>query len=658
MPVTVMRRHATAVTKSSGFDGEGDSVTHDDPHHRPHSSGTVPLAIGALGIVYGDLGTSPLYSIREAFVNEHHRLEVNELNVLGAMSIVLWTLVLIIAIKYVLLVMRADNKGEGGILALTALVTAGAGSADDRRRSSRPLVVLGLFGTALLFGDGMITPAISVLSAVEGGELVSSGLHRFVVPLSVVILVGLFAIQRFGTALVGRVFGPVMITWFATMAVLGVWSISRSPEVFAAISPTHAVRYFTTNTTKAFLSMGSLFLVVTGGEALYADMGHFGRRPISWGFYAVVLPSLLATYLGIGGLLLRDPAAIESPFFLLAPDALQLPLVILATAATIIASQALISGVFSLTYQGIQLGYIPRMRVVNTSSAARGQIYLPFVNWCLMAACVGLVLAFGSSASLAAAFGLSVTGTMFITTVLFAVYAARHWNWPPAVVWAIAAAILVVEGSFLVANAFKIPEGGWFPLVVGLVVFTLLTTWKTGRALVGARLRVDRICLDRLAESLGRQGSHAVHRIDGNAVYLFSQPGLVPPSLLANMRANGTLHREVHVVSVVTADDPIVVPARRLEMVDHGAGLRHVVLRYGFMERTPVAADLALHASIDPSLAYYFLGRESVLATEREGMMRWRERLFALMNRNAADVASYFELPADRVVEIGTRVDV
>ena len=628
-----------------------------DRHTSAHPGGTVALAVGALGIVYGDLGTSPLYSIREAFVNEHHALAVDEVNVLGAMSIVLWTLVVIIAVKYVLLVMRADNHGEGGILALTALVTAGPGDPERRRRASRPLVILGLFGTALLFGDGMITPAISVLSAVEGGELVTSSLHRWVVPLSIVILVGLFAIQRFGTGTVGKVFGPVMIAWFGTMAVLGVWSIARSPEVFAAVNPVHAVRYFTTNTTKAFLSMGSLFLVVTGGEALYADMGHFGRRPISFGFYLVVLPALLTTYLGIGGLLLRDPSAIESPFFLLAPDALQLPLVVLATAATIIASQALISGVFSLTYQGIQLGYIPRMRVVNTSPSARGQIYLPFVNWCLMIACVSLVLSFGSSAALAAAFGLSVTGTMFITTVLFAVYAARHWSWPPALVWSLAVVIMVVEGSFLVANAFKIPEGGWFPLVVGLVVFTLLTTWKTGRMLVSARLRADRMTLDRLASSLSSATTNPTTRTPGTAVYLFSQRGLVPPSLLANMRANGSLHAAVYVVSVVTGDTPTVLPARRIDLVDHGAGLHEVVLHYGFMERTPVAVDLQLHAAIDPDRTYYFLGRESVMATEREGMAIWRERLFALMNRNAADVASYFELPIDRVIEVGSRVD-
>jgi KUP system potassium uptake protein len=626
--------------------------------HLRHQVGTFSLALGALGIVYGDLGTSPLYSIREAFENEHHRLAVDRVNVLGAISIIVWTLIIIIAVKYVALVMRADNHGEGGILALTALVTSGNDADDTRRRSNRPLVILGLFGTALLFGDGMITPAISVLSAVEGAELVRPGLHSFVVPISLVILVGLFAIQRFGTGSVGKVFGPVMLTWFAVMALLGVWSISRTPDILASVNPVHAVRYFTTNSTKAFLSMGSLFLVVTGGEALYADMGHFGRKPITLGWFSLVMPALLITYLGIGALLLRDPAAIESPFFLLAPDSLRLPMVLLATAATIIASQALISGVFSITYQAMQLGYSPRTKVVNTSSASKGQIYLPFVNWCLMLACLGLVVAFGSSAAMAAAFGLSVTGTMFITTILFAAYAQMHWGWSRLAVWTVAGLILIIEGAFLLANMFKIPEGGWFPLVVGAAIFTMLTTWKTGRSLVHARLRVSRTTLERFASNICAQPESALRRVDGTAVYFFSQRGLVPPSMVANMGANGSLHTSVVVVTVVTDDRPVVLPARRLERVAHQGGLTEVVLHYGFMERTPVARDLELHLSIDPVCSYYFLGRETVQSSDRDGMARWREHLFALMNRNAADVGAYFELPPERTIEIGSRIDI
>ena len=640
---------------------KGSSERHDPtvpgaPEHLGRHAGTVALTLGALGIVYGDLCTSPLYSIREAFKNQHHRLAVERVNVLGAISIIVWTLVIIIAVKYVLLVMRADNHGEGGILALTALVTSGSDPADDRRRSSRPLVILGLFGTGLLFGDGMITPAISVMSAVEGAVLVHPGIDRAVVPISLAILVGLFAVQRFGTGKVGRVFGPIMLLWFGVMAVLGVWSIVRTPDVLNAINPIHAVRYFTTNTSKGFLSIGSLFLVLTGGEALYADMGHFGRKPITLGFFGLVMPSLLVTYLGIGGLLLRDPTAIESPFFLLAPSSLRLPMVLLATVATIIASQALISGVFSITYQAIQLGYAPRTRVIYTSSTSHGQIYLPFVNWALMIACLGLVIAFGSSASMAAAFGLSVIGTMFITTILFAAYARMHWGWSRVVVWSLAGFILLIEGAFLLANMFKIPEGGWFPLVVGVVIFSFLTTWKTGRSLVNARRRVSRTTLDRLAANIGEQPEPALRRVDGSCVYFYSQQGLVPPSMIANMRANGLLHSSVYVVTVKTDDQPMVLPARRVEVVKHLGGISEVVLHYGFMERTPVARDLELHLSIDPLSTYYFLGRETVQSSKRQGMAPWREHLFALMNRNAADVGAYFELPPDRTIEIGSRV--
>ena len=619
------------------------------------------LSIGALGIVYGDLGTSPLYSIREAFVNEHHRLAVDRGNVLGAMSIIVWTLVIIITVKYVLLVMRADNHGEGGILALTSIATSGSSPARSRRgrrRSTPPLVMLGLFGTALLFGDGMITPAISVLSAVEGAELINPGFESAVVPLSVAILIGLFAIQRFGTGTVGKVFGPVMLGWFVMMAVFGTISLARTPEVLQAVNPINAVRYFQANTTKGFLSMGSLFLVVTGGEALYADMGHFGRRPIAIGWTSVVLPSLMVTYLGIGALLLRQPDAVESPFFRLAPTSLRVPVVVIATIATIIASQALISGVFSITYQAIQLGYAPRSKVVYTSPTARGQIFIPVINWALMFACVGLVIAFRSSAALAAAFGLSVTGTMFFTTILFAVYARRTWRWPALAVWSLGGVILVIEGSFLAANIFKIPEGGWFPLLIGVIVFTLFTTWKTGRALVSERMRAHNMTVTRLADNLTRPDHEHVSRVDGVAVYLCSQAGIVPGCLLTNMAANGSLHRQVYVVTVVTADSPTVLAAERVSTTEHQCGLVAVVLRYGFMEKTLVADDLNKHLYVDPRSTYYFLGREHVRSSGRVGMARWREVLFSVMNNNAGDVGAFFHLPEDRVVEVGNRVDI
>ncbi|QXC59897.1 potassium transporter Kup [Aquihabitans sp. G128] len=634
----------------------GHGADHGGHGHASQGS-IVALAVGALGVVFGDLGTSPLYAIRETFESHHHRLAVDEVNVLGAISIALWTLVVIIAVKYVLLVMRADNHGEGGILALTALVSP-AGSTDRRAPVARTgaLVLLGLFGTALLFGDGMITPAISVLSAVEGVKVVQPDLESWVLPAAIAIIVGLFAIQRFGTGLVGKVFGPVMVLWFGTMAVLGTASMLRNPEILQAFNPVHGVRYFTTNTTKGFLSMGSLFLVVTGGEALYADMGHFGRRPIKVSWFSMVLPSLVLVYLGIGALLLRDPHAIESPFFLLAPEGLRIPLVVLATLATVIASQALISGVFSITVQAVQLGYAPRVRIVNTSSKAQGQIYVPGINWLLMVACIGLIVGFGSSARLAAAFGLSVTGTMFITTILFAVYAERHFGWNRVLVWTAAGLILVVEGAFLAANLFKIPDGGWFPLVVGVVVLTVLTTWKTGRRLVHERLRSG-TPLETFVAGLARGRSKSVVRVDGTAVFLYSDPGSTPPALLAHVRSSGALHRDVYVVAVETASSPMVPASQRESVTDVGGGVRQVTLRYGFMEEVQVATDLESHLRIEPARTDYFLGRETIRSTDRPGMARWREHLFAVLARNASDVAAHYHLPDDRVVEIGQRLE-
>ncbi len=619
------------------------------------------LVVGALGVVYGDLGTSPLYSIREAFESPTHRLEVDRLNVFGAVSIIVWTLALIVAVKYVLLVLRADNNGEGGILVLTELVSGRSGRSRPGSGSKLPrigvsgLVFLGLFGTALLFGDGMITPAISVLSAVEGVTLIRPGLKSLVVPISVLILVILFAIQRFGTGRVGRIFGPIMVVWFGVLAVFGVVSVARTPDILRAVNPAHAVRYFVENGRKGFLSMGSLFLVVTGGEALYADMGHFGRRPIRIGWFNVVMPALLATYFGIGALLLREPDAIRSPFFLLAPGPLRLPLILLATAATVIASQALISGVFSLTSQAVQLGYAPRTRIVYTSPTARGQIYVPLVNWGLMIACVGLVVAFGSSARLAAAFGLSVTGTMFITTILFAIHAWKNLRWNPFVVAIVAGVVLFVEGAFLAANAFKFMDGGWFPIVIGVIVVVLFTTWKTGRSLVAAQIAATRTPLADYVSSLvdGR-----IVRVPGTSVFLYSQRLTTPPSLAALVRTTRTLHDLVYVVGVEVNETPRVVSSQRVVCETVGNGVFRVTLNYGFMEETTVAADLESHLQIQPGSTDYILGRESIIATRHPGMARWREVLYSLMVRNASDVATSFHLPTERVFEVGTRVEI
>jgi KUP system potassium uptake protein len=623
--------------------------------------GASALVVGALGVVYGDLGTSPLYSIREAFESPSHRLEVDRLNVFGAISIIVWTLTLIVAVKYVLLVLRADNNGEGGILVLTALVSGrpSNGRPDGGSKPSRigvsGLVFLGLFGTALLFGDGMITPAISVLSAVEGVTLIRPGLRSVVVPISVLILVILFVIQRFGTGRVGRIFGPIMVLWFGVLTVLGVVSVVRTPEILSAANPVHAARYFADNGVKGFLSMGSLFLVVTGGEALYADMGHFGRRPIRQGWFVIVMPALFATYFGIGALLLREPQAIRSPFFLLAPSPLRLPLIVLATAATVIASQALISGVFSLTSQAVRLGYAPRTNIVYTSSTARGQIYVPVVNWGLMIACVGLVVAFGSSARLAAAFGLSVTGTMFITTILFAVHSRKNLGWNPIAIALLAGVVLFVEGAFLAANAFKFVDGGWFPLAVGVLVVLLFTTWKAGRSLVAAQIAATRTPLSTYVAGLepGR-----VVRVPGIAVFLYSQRLTTPPSLAALVRTTRALHDVVYVVRITVDETPRVDPSQRVVCVPVGNGVFSVTIHYGFMDETTVAADLEKQLEITPASTDYILGRESIIATGRPGMARWREVLYSLMVRNASDVATSFHLPTERVFEVGTRVEI
>ncbi len=621
------------------------------PERRGH---VLPLAFSALGIVYGDIGTSPLYALREAFEGHGHEMAVSEGRVLGLLSLIIWSLILLIAVKYIGFVMRADNDGEGGILALTALLPRGTWG------GRRVLVLCGLFGAALLYGDGMITPAISVLSAVEGTHELTHDLDDLVVPIAVAIVVGLFAIQRRGTAAVARLFGPVMAVWFVVIAILGLRQISANPDVLEAINPVHAVQFLAENGLTGFLSLGSVFLVVTGGEALYADMGHFGRRPIKYGWFLVVFPALVINYLGQGALLLSDPDAIESPFFRLAPTWSTLPLVLLATLATVIASQALISGVFSLTMQASQLGYVPRIKVRHTSSTASGQVYIAGVNWALMVACVALIVGFGSSAALAAAYGVAVTSTMVITTVLFFVVLRRIWGWSALRAGALCAAFLVIEAAFLTANLAKVPAGGWFPLVVGAVVFTLMTTWSTGRSLVGQRIQQAKVPLDTFANSL-RHSPEPPRPTPGTAVYLYSIPDMTPPALLANIRHNDVLHDQVVVLSIVTEDTPRVLPARRSQVLHVDGGMWQVVLHYGFMEEPNVPQGLgegtASRLGIDTAIASYFLGAESLVVTHRPGMAMWRDRLFTLLSRNATSAATYFGLPPDRTVTLGQSIE-
>ena len=636
----------------------------------------VALTIGSLGVVYGDIGTSPIYAIREALghgshvlvtgangTKGHPSIPFNPTVIYGALSIVFWALVIIISVKYLFFVMRADNHGEGGILALTALLPHK--SKDNEPRSgiaaqaagSGLLLLLGLFGTALLYGDGMITPAISVLSAVEGLQIYSDAFEPYVVPIAIGIIVGIFAVQRWGTGRVGQVFGPIMIVWFITLAVLGTRNIIQTPEVLKSLNPMWGVRYFQANPWKGFLSMGSLFLVVTGGEALYADMGHFGRRPIMFGWFGVVLPALVLNYFGQGAQILQDRGEyLEQAFFRMAPTWALLPLVILATVATIIASQALISGAFSLTQQAVNLGYSPRVEIRHTSKTERGQIYIPQINWALMVSCVLLVLGFRTSSNLAAAYGLAVTACMFITTLIFAKVAQHHFGWPKAKAWIVCTPLLGVDAVFLGANLFKIPQGGWFPLLVGIVIFTLLTTWKTGRAVVAKRLRRGAIRLPEYIASV-TGGKNPVTRVPGTGVFLFSEPGLVPPALQANVRHNRVLHERVYVVSILNEETPYVERPRRIEVADLGFGVRAVTMHYGFMEEYDVHADLASDLAVDVRDAVYFLGRENLRPSPGDGMRPWRESLMRTMSRNTTDVAEFFKLPTDRVFELGMQVD-
>ncbi len=615
-------------------------------------SGIAILALAALGVVYGDIGTNPLFAMREAFTA--HPIAVDETDVLGVLSLAFWSLILVITVKYVTFVMRASNDGEGGILALVALLQR----EDDETRARRVLILLGVFGAALLFGDGMITPAISVLAAVEGTAVAAPGLHAMVVPAAVAILVALFLVQRRGTAAVGRLFGPVMLLWFATITVLGASQVVHRPGVFAALNPAHAVTFFANNGFQGFLVLGAIILVVVGGEALYADMGHFGRRPIALGWYAVVLPALVLVYFGQGALLLDDSRAIESPFYRMAPDWAVYPLVVLATVATVIASQALISGAYSLAQQAVQLGFSPRVRIRHTSSTIAGQIYVPSVNWALMIGCLALVIGFRRSEGLAGAYGLAVAGTMLATTILFTVVVRERFGWPTAVVVPMSVAFLVVDVAFFLATLAKIPHGGWVPLVVGVLLFTLMSTWHTGKRIVRERTLRRGVPLDRFVHSLAE---HPPVRAPGTGAYLSSTADITPPVLLASLKHHDSLHEQVLVLTVMFERRPYVPAAQRETVTGLGYGFHRVVLRFGFLEEPNVAKAMhdhvAMNLGFDPETISYFVGRQALLVTQRPGMARWREHLYAIMYRNAADPAMYFQLPPDQVFELATIVE-
>lgn len=621
--------------------------------HAQHGEKLSALALGAIGVVFGDIGTSPLYALKESFIG-HHPLAVDRPHVFGVLSLIFWTMMLIVTVKYVFVILRADNKGEGGSLALLALIGRKLGTS----RWTPAVAMLGVIATALFYGDAIITPAISVLSAVEGLSVVNPAFSAWVLPLSIAILVALFAIQSRGTAVVGRLFGPVMIVYFIVLAGLGLMNIAQAPEVLWALSPHYAVEFFLIDPKLAFLALGSVVLAVTGAEALYADMGHFGRKAIMISWLYIAFPCLLINYLGQSALLVANPAAVENPFFLLAPEWARLPLVVLATMATIIASQAVISGAFSVSQQAVQLGFLPRLKILHTSASAAGQIYIPVVNWLLLLLVILLVLGFGSSSNLAAAYGIAVTGTMFITACMLGILTWKVWRWPPLASITITGGFLLIDGLYFASNVTKIPDGGWFPLLVAAVAFTLLTTWATGRNLVRDRLAEDAMDI----ELFLRSSSGRVKRVAGNAIFLTSSAEGVPPALLHNLKHNQILHERVIILTVVTEGVPHVPAARRREVIDLGNGFYRILLRFGFMDEADLPAEMALETraggAMRPSDTSYFLARQTLIPSSRPGMAIWREKLFAWMVRNAESAMEFFKLPTNRVIELGSQVEI
>jgi KUP system potassium uptake protein len=636
---------------------------HDAPIDPAHGHAHGPLGklmVGAIGIVFGDIGTSPIYAFRETFAG-HHLLVPDSLHIYGVLSLIFWSMLSIVTLKYVTIIMRADNKGEGGSLALLALINR---STSDKKRWTAGIVMLGVFACALFYGDSMITPAISVLSAVEGLKTVNPAFSTYVIPIAIAILFGLFAIQSRGTAKVGLMFGPIMLIYFAVLAFLGVIHIVDHPQVLTAMfNPLNALKFFFADPLRAFIAMGSVVLAVTGAEALYADMGHFGRRPIKFSWIYFVMPALLLNYMGQGAMLLslvpdEALATVKNPFFFLAPEQFRLPLVLLATAATIIASQAVISGAFSVTQQAIQLGFIPRLRITHTSESAAGQIYIPLINWALMLMVILLVVMFGSSSNLAAAYGIAVTGAMAIDTVLLAVVLFSLWNWKKWQAIPILLIFATVDFLYFGANLLKVPAGGWFPLMVGAIAFTLLTTWARGRKLMIDRMNEASLPIEVFIKS----ASTSATRVPGTAVFMTSSANGVPHALLHNLKHNKVLHERVILLTVKIEDVPYIDADNRVKTTDYSSGFYRVVIRYGFMEEVNVPGELADLTACGPQCRMmdtsFFLARQTLLASARPGMAIWREKLFAWMLRNAESAMEFFKLPTNRVVELGSQVEI
>nr|WP_242616887.1 potassium transporter Kup [Rivibacter subsaxonicus] len=620
----------------------------------PTGAKLAALTLGAIGVVYGDIGTSPLYALKEVFAHGHVAMTPD--SILGILSLVFWTLTVIVSLKYVVLILRADNNGEGGLIAMLALASTAVRHKPELRRW---LLTLGIFGTAIFFGDGVITPAISVLSAVEGLEVAAPGLHRFVVPVTLLVLTVLFAAQRFGTGLVGKFFGPICAIWFLALAALGIPHIATNPAVLAALSPHYALSFIWSNPGTAFVSLAAIVLCVTGAEALYADMGHFGKRPIRLAWFALAMPALVINYFGQGAMLLVKPENVRNPFFEMAPGWALIPLIVLATAATVIASQALISAAFSVTKQAIQLGYFPRLRVTHTSVRDTGQIYVPFVNWGLYVCIVLAVVSFGSSSKLASAYGIAVTTDMLITTTMTFFVIRYSWKYPWALCIAATGFFFVVDALFFAANAAKILEGGWFPLLIGAVMFTLMMTWKQGRKQMSTRLREDAIDLDSF---LGAVFISPPARVEGTAVFLSAEKGSTPNALLHNLKHNKVLHAQNLFVTVRHHEVPWIPFDRRVEVESLGHCCWQVTLHFGFKNEPDVPEALKLLESrgvhLDDMETSYFLSRDIVIPTIGEGMPMWREKLFASMHRNAAAAADFLNLPTNRIVELGSKVEI
>ncbi len=613
------------------------------------------LTLGALGVVYGDIGTSPLYTMKEIF-NPANGIPLDAAHLIGAVSVIFWGLMMVVTLKYVLLILRADNRGEGGIMALTALSAHAAGKTAHKRTI---LLLLGVFGAALFYGDSVITPAISVLSAVEGLEVVTPVLKPYVLPVSAAVLIGLFAVQRFGTGLVGKLFGPIIMLWFGVLALTGVLEIIQQPSILSALNPINAFEFLHAQGWHMFVALGAIVLAFTGAEALYADMGHFGKRPIQYAWMGLVLPALAINYMGQGALLLRDPTALESPFYRLFPQAWLIPAVVLATLATVIASQAVISGAYSMTKQAVQLGLLPRMQVFYTSSKEMGQIYIPSVNWLLLASVLLAVVGFGSSGALASAYGIAVTVTMLITTILTFFVVRHSWNYPLPVALAATGVFLTLDALLVIACSLKFMQGGWFPIVLGIAIFTIMATWKRGRELLLSHIRKDDPELLPFIKSLS---TDTVRKVPRTAIYAVANPDTVPQALMHNLKHNQVLHERNVILTVSFQDVPWIPFAERVQVTPLVPGFWKVEVKYGFKNTPdiPKALELCQTQGLDINLfeTSYFLSREIIVPTKGDGMSFWREALFAAMSRNASSVADYFKLPNNCVIELGTRVQI